>query len=311
MDIELPIRVRHYVGLKTRISTMGSYIIIAIGLAPEVTGADLILLLDWRQGLLTTLRSAPTRTYLMDFVVVSDDVLALVQGPGNALELCRLTSAPTPSLQTIRILELPPVLPDVRLVAAICKSERHTGTLDIHQQTRPPPRHPFSPSQDDALVLLTLSVRTYRSDFVANKTYTLATLASTLLSFAECRSPDKSGFVVPWDAWGPVSSRCFRGSSGISTGVVAAQRWIVHGAIRDFCPRRVRASSSIAQHSTLLADDMFTRDIESMLPYHEVSLVGNEGEIVYYDAIIDSDRIMFRIPESYGLEYTIRVHTVG
>jgi hypothetical protein len=54
MDIELPIRVRHYVGLKTRISTMGSYIIIAIGLAPEVTGADLILLLDWRQGLLTT-----------------------------------------------------------------------------------------------------------------------------------------------------------------------------------------------------------------------------------------------------------------
>jgi hypothetical protein len=228
---------------------------------------------------------------------VSDDVLALVRGPGNALELCRLISAPTPSLQTIRILELPPVLPDVRLVAVICKSECHTGTLDIHQQTRPPPRHPFSPSQVDALVLFTFSVRIYDTNFVGNTTYTLATQASTLLSYAECRSPDESGLVVPWYAWGPVSSRCFRGFSGISTAVVAAQRWIVRGAIRDFCPRRVHASSIIAKRSILWADRVFTHDIESMLPYHEVSLVGNDGKIVYNDAIIDSDRIMFRVPE--------------
>ena len=51
-------------------------------------------------------------------------------------------------------------------------------------------------------------------------------------------------------------------------------------AIRDFCPHRVRAASNITQRSTLPAD----RDIESMLPYHVVSLVGNEGKLVY-DAI--------------------------
>ena len=98
----------------------------------------------------------PTRTYLTDFVVVSDDVLALVRGPGNALDFCRLTNAATPSLQTIRILELPPVLQYVLLVASSLKTGHNTRVLDIHRQTSPHPRNPFSPSQDDALVLLTL-----------------------------------------------------------------------------------------------------------------------------------------------------------
>ena len=54
----------------------------------------------------------------------------------------------------------------------------------------------------------------------------------------------------------------------------------------------MRASSDITQRSTLPA----VRDIENMLPYHEVSLMGNEGKLVY-DAIIDSDRIMFLTTE--------------
>ena len=45
MDIEPPIEEAHYIGLKTRISTTGSYIINAVGLAPEVTGVDVIFLL--------------------------------------------------------------------------------------------------------------------------------------------------------------------------------------------------------------------------------------------------------------------------
>lgn len=61
--------------------------------------------------------------------------------------------------------------------------------------------------------------------------------------------------------------------------VVAGQRWIVRGVIRDFCPRRVRASSGITQRGTLPADRMFTRDKESMLPYHEVSMVGNHARV--------------------------------
>ncbi|KAI9456834.1 hypothetical protein BJY52DRAFT_1187669 [Lactarius psammicola] len=310
IDIELPTKETHYIGLKTRISTMGSYIVIAVGLAPEFTGVDVILLLDWQKGHLTTLRTTPTRTYLTDFIVVSDDVLALVRGPENALELCRLTSAPTPSLQTIRLLELPPVRPYVQLVAASLKTEHHTSSIDIHQQMRPPPRHPFSPSQDDALLLLTLSARISGSVFVGMKTYTLAMQASTLLSYAECRSPDSSGLVVPWDAWGPLSSRCFDGHSGTSSAVVAGQRWIARGAIRDFCPRRVRASRGITERSALPADRVFVYDIEGALPYHEVSLVGDEGALVY-DALVDSERIMFLVPEPDSEEYAIRVHTMG
>ena len=243
------------------------------------------------------LRATPTRTYLTDFVVVSDDVLALVRGPGNALELCRLTSAPTPSLQTICLLELPPLLSYVRLVAASSKTEHHTNALDVHRQKRPPPRYPFTPSQDDTLVLLTLSARTSGSSFVWMKTYMLAMQAKTLLSYADCRSPDPPGRVVPWDEWGPRSSRCFDGRSGKSTAVVAGQRWIARGAVRDFCPRRVRASGGITQRCTLPADRVFACDIESALPYHEVPLVGNEGDALEYDALIDGERMMFLVPD--------------
>ena len=57
MDIEPPIEEAHYIGLKTRISTMEPYIVIAVELAPELTSVDVILLLDWRQGLLTMVSS--------------------------------------------------------------------------------------------------------------------------------------------------------------------------------------------------------------------------------------------------------------
>ena len=276
------------------------------------------------------LRATPTRTYLTDFVVVSDNVLALVQGPGNAVELCRLTSGPTPSLQTIRLLELPPILPYVQLVAASTKVEHHSSALDIRPQTRPPPRQPFCPSQDDTLVLLTLSARLSGSSFVRMKTYTLAMQTSTLLSYAERgRSPDSSDLVVPWDAWGPLSSRCFDGYGGNSTTVVAGQRWISRGVIRDFCPRRVRASRGITQRSTLPADRVFARDVESALPYHEVSIKGDGGDALEYDALIDSERIMFLVPEVSVVQtpsstlvdckslqpdsrgYAIRVHAIG
>jgi len=291
---------------------MGPFIVIAVGLTPEVTGPDVLLLLDWQKGDLTTvsllgivlqiadlrfkLRATPTRTYLTDFVVVSDDVLALVRGPGNALELCRLTVTPTPSLRTICLLELPPLLPYVQLVAASSKIEHHSRAVDIHQQIRPPPRHPFSPSRDDTLVLLTLSARIRGSIFVEVRTYTLAVQAGTLLSYAGCHPSDTPGFVVPWDEWGPLSSRCFDEHSGLSNAVVAGQRWIARGVIRDFCPRRVRASSGIAQRSNLPAGRVFARDVESTLPYHEVSLVGNEGALVH-NAMIDNERIMFLVPE--------------
>ena len=93
---------------------------------------------------------------------MSDDVLALVRDPGNALELCRFTIAATPSLQTIRILELPLVLSYVLLLASSLKTGHNTSALGIHRQTSPHPRNPFSPSQDDALVLF---ARIYGSAF--------------------------------------------------------------------------------------------------------------------------------------------------
>jgi hypothetical protein len=294
-------------------SMMGPYIVIAVGLPPAVTGIDILLLVDWQNGHVTKvsrremksqiadispkLRSTQTRTYLTDFFVLSDDVLALVQGLGNCIELCRISTTPTASLQTIRRLELPPLLPNVRLVASSLKTENNPTMLDSHRHPRPPPRHPFSPLQADSLVLLTLSARIRGSTFVGMRAYTLAMHARTLLSYVPLSSLDTSDLTVPWDVWGPPATRCFDGHSGPTSAVAMGQRWFKSGTIYDFCPSRVRAASDgFTSRSTLVANSIFTHDIESALPYNEVRVLKNNNDAVVDDVLIDRERMMFFVP---------------
>jgi hypothetical protein len=235
-----------------------------------------------------------TRTYLTDFLVLSDDVLALVRATDNVIELCRVCATPTASLQTIRVLELPPLLPYSRLVTAVLKTENNQSTLATHRQSRPPPRYSFSPSPTESLVLLTLTARIYGSVFVDTRTYTLAMHARTLLSYSSFSSTSHvSNYRVPWDVWGPLATRCFDGHSGSSSTVVAGQRWFDRGIIRDFCERRVRrATGRLTPRSTLAAGRVFARDIESALPYSETSLAENDDTLLDY-ALIDGERIVF------------------
>jgi hypothetical protein len=304
-------------------SIMGPYIVLAVGFPPAVTGIDILLLVDWQEGhvievsqgqmnlqiadISPKLRRTKMRTYLTDFLVLSDDALALVQGPGNAIELCRISTTPTVSLQTIHHLGLPPLLPDVRLVASSLKTEDNPTTLDSHRHSRPPPRHPFFPLQVDSLVLLSLSVRIPSSSFVCMRTYTLVMHARTLLSYASSTSsPHTPNLIVPWDAWGPQATRCFDGHSGATSAVAMCQRWFKCGTIRDFCQSRVRAAGGgFTPRSTLLASGAFTHDIESALPYHEVQVVlENNNDLLVDDALIDKERVMFIVPRvrSFYLE---------
>jgi hypothetical protein len=130
-----------------------------------------------------------TRTYLTDFLVLSDDILALIRGPENAIELCRIdTINSTASLQTICLLELPPLVSYARLSSASLKPESNPSKSTVHpspsrRPRRPPPRHSFSPSSTEA-VLLTLTAKITGSAFVDTQTYTLAVHARTLLSYA-------------------------------------------------------------------------------------------------------------------------------
>ena len=117
IDIALPTKETHYIGHRVYMSMMGSYIIIAAGLPPERTGIDVLLLVDWQTGHVTTvskheylfdnpadvspkLCSTGPRAYLTDFLVLSENVLALIRGSENAIELCRIDTASTASLQT-------------------------------------------------------------------------------------------------------------------------------------------------------------------------------------------------------------------
>jgi hypothetical protein len=100
--------------------------------------------------------------------------------------------------------------------------------------------------------------------------------------------------VVPWDAWGPLATRCFDGHGGASDAVVAGQRWFKNGAIRDFCPHRVRAASGGLglRSSTLDAGRVFACDIESALPYSEISIAKDDGTFTD-EAMIDKERVVF------------------
>jgi hypothetical protein len=54
VDIALPTEETHYIGLRTHMSMMGPYIIVAVGLSPEGTGKDVLFLVDWQKGHVTT-----------------------------------------------------------------------------------------------------------------------------------------------------------------------------------------------------------------------------------------------------------------
>jgi hypothetical protein len=265
--------------------------------------------------------STQRRTYLTDFLVLSDDVLALIRGPENAIELCRIdtTNSTTASLQTICLLELPPLVSYARLSSASLKTESsNPSKSNTHpsrrSSRRPPPRHSFSPSPTEALVLLTLTAKITGSAFVDIRTYILAVHARTLLSYASPSlhaSQSNLPPAVPWDTWGLLATRCFEGptssSSESSSVVVAGQRWldIKCGIIRDFCPYRVRRAPATTtgtsnplvglRSSTLPAGRVFACDIESALPYCEISLEKDDDSdsSLVEDAMIDMERVVF------------------
>ena len=262
------------------------------------------------------LRSTQTRTYITDFLVISDDVLALIRIPENAIELCRIdTTNSTASLQTICFLELPPLMPYARLTSASIETENNHSKSTTHPRRRPhrpPPRYSFSPSPTESLVLLTLTAKITTSALMdmPRRTYTLAMHARTLLSYA---SPSSQAsrlshpLVVPWGTWGLLATRCFEGPSRSSPSmvVVAGQRWldIKCGVIRDFCPhhvRRARRAAGTTNHlvglrsSTLAAGRVFECDIESALPYCEIPLEkdASDSSFVAEDAMIDLERVV-------------------
>jgi hypothetical protein len=157
-------------------------------------------------------------------------------------------------------------------------------------------------------VLLTLSAKITGSVFVHTRTYTLAVHARTLLSYASSSSSSSPSHdpsvAVPWDAWGPPATRCFDGAAGSSSSLaataaaVAGQRWFDRGIIRDFCPRRIRATGSRparTERSTLAAGSVFARCVESALPYSETSLAESYDDGVPGEdaALIDGERILF------------------
>lgn len=91
--------------------------------------------------LLTSVSSffVPSQKPITDFLVLSNDVLALVRSTDNAVELCRIGTASAAPLQTVCLLEHPPLLPHVRLVTATPKTEINTSAIATHQQSCPPP----------------------------------------------------------------------------------------------------------------------------------------------------------------------------
>ncbi|KAI0263648.1 hypothetical protein BC834DRAFT_971321 [Gloeopeniophorella convolvens] len=311
ISIELPITSADWVGMHAKLWMMGPYILVGITLPlNKGNDGDLLFLVDWRTGKLTkvTTSCAQTRAQfthtlpklrtgerstLIHAIVLSPDTLALVQGPANTIELCRLdTTAPTPSLRTLGALELPPLLPDAKLFV------------------NEPSRHPFRASADCALVLVSATASLLGSIFARSRRYKLVVHAPTLLAYAH--EHVGAGARVPWAAWGPRDTRVFRGKGSFFSAALGGGRWLLRDAVRDFCPGRVRAAGGGEGPSVLPAAGTFACDVESALAYIEVPLPVHEDACIL-DAMIDAERVVEKVGESptWREGYDYRVHLIG
>jgi hypothetical protein len=138
VDISLPTKETHYIALETHMSIMGSYFVIAAGLPPEGTGKDILLLVDWQKGHITTVSEMPDSRWIIWLMLVPSFTTRSHESISRISSSCLMTSWPsfedprTPS----NFVEL--ILPSRR---RLCKPFAFCNSLPschTHDSPRPP-----------------------------------------------------------------------------------------------------------------------------------------------------------------------------
>jgi len=191
---------------------------------------------------------------------------------------------------------------------------------------------PFRSSPAESVLSFSVSVRRSEKSFLETKTFFFYALPKTLRTLVDAvvaqhpgkldksekahrksswlrrhvyRTPSNAPIIVPWEDWGPVTTRWIN-STGFSVRQAlcgmrcAVSEWSGRKVrVLDFNPGRLRRVVTVREAgrnggrvverlavtspSTIPAGRCFLRDFQSNLPYYEVRRSGIKGDIVMDD----------------------------
>jgi len=236
------------------------------------------------------LRSFPERSTTFRTVVVSIDssLVSLIEDCENRLEICKLEFNPSPRLQTLCFLELPPL--------ALGASQFFFGaykewvqTSKSYTRTRSS-RGYHLPFYSSAIGTIALRFE-YQLQRKPAYSYTLIINVAALVSVIPTDARK-----VPWEDWGPCSTHLFKVVTMQPTSL--GPFWITEvgsPVVRQYDLRRTRYTQLMAGNKssfqskppTVDSTNVFQYDIKTHLPYRDVMI---ENKELYESTYIRAER---------------------
>jgi len=247
----------------------------------------------------TMLRSAH-RPSLID---PDNNIVALIHGSENCIEICKVEiMSPGPHLQTLCLLELPPLESNALcVISAVEKEWVQTSQNENHRQSS---RRRLIPFRSSRIATLFFSLK--YGMFNSTRGYGMIVSVANLLSAARSSCGDAS--TIPWTRWGPPATHIFplreNGHPGYSLARPAGPFWIMENlplVIRDYNLLRKWQTQSTTENASSLSrptvaptkvigQHWVDGEVETHLPYHDVVAIGDRHRLMYCsDAIVDRE----------------------
>jgi len=236
-----------------------------------------------------------------------DNLIALVYGTENRLEICKLMfRSHGPCLETLCFLELPPLKPNIRCI--ISAAEKEWVATSRNQDFPSSSRRHLVPFRSCKIRTLSLSLDYKLSD--STHRYGMIVSVSTLLSAARSYCGDVR--TIPWVGWGPAATHIFpfgldaHGSPRYEMAIPAGPFWVMEDTelklvIQDYdCLRKWQMQATDEDTSSLsrptvtaakaIGQHWAAGEVETHLPHRDVITIESRDESMYGTmALIDRE----------------------
>jgi len=328
--IQLEFKGKYDRSFGTHIEIMGGHLVVLFAHGSLLRSYQSLYVVDWIQGRILYRQRVSANTFFPVLTSISKDTLVLGRKRDWALELCRITKeGDSFTLCPLCRLKLPAVHPKTRT--------NLTNFSRTSSSTAPPStskRHsalPFRSSLAESVLSFSVSVRRSERSFLESKTFFFYALPISLRILAAevvaknpgkwdknekthhtsswlrrhvRRTPSNPPIIVPWEDWGPKTTRWIN-STGFSVRQAlcgmrcAISEWSGRKVrVLDFNPGRLRRvvavrdsgnggkaveRLAVTSPNTTPAGKCFLQDFQSNLPYYEVRRSGIKGDVVMDD----------------------------
>lgn len=315
----------------THIEIMGGHMVVLFAHGSLLRRYQSLYLVDWTQGHVLYRQRCSADTFFPVLTSISRDTLVLGRKRGWALELCRITKeGDTSTISTLCKLKLPAVHPKTR--TSLTSFSRTSSSISAPSTPERYSALPFRSSPAESVLSFSVSVRRSEKSFLESKTFFFYALPKSLRTLVEGvvaqhtekgnknekahhklswlrrrirRTPSNAPIIVPWEDWGPKTTRWINSTGFSPRQAVCGMRCAVSEwsgrkvRVLDFNPGRLRRVVSVREAgrnggrvverlavispSTIPAGRCFLHDFQSNLPYYEVRRSGIKGDIVMDD----------------------------